>query len=73
MVSYALRVHTIENTERRFARARRTRDRLEAVERALDGDLGCAEALQTATLARGALDELVRGSSRLISGSAVAS
>ncbi|KYF49401.1 hypothetical protein BE04_40830 [Sorangium cellulosum] len=74
MVPYAHRVHTIENTTRLMARARRTRDRLEAVERAPDGDLGCAGVLQAVTSARGALDGIMRGSSRFISGwSAVAS
>ncbi|WP_437935222.1 metal-sensing transcriptional repressor [Sorangium sp. So ce341] len=57
-----------------MARVRRIRGQLAAVERAPDGDLGCAEALQTVTFARGALDGLMRGSSRVISGwSAVAS
>ncbi|KYG10999.1 hypothetical protein BE21_09165 [Sorangium cellulosum] len=74
MVPYATRVHTIENTKRLMARARRIRGQLAAVERAPAGDLGCTEALQTMTSTQGALDGLTRGSSTIISGwSAVAS
>ncbi|KYF84628.1 hypothetical protein BE18_50965 [Sorangium cellulosum] len=67
-------MHTIETTKRLMARARRIRGPLEAVGRAPDGDLGCAGVLQAVTSARGALNGLMRGSSRFISGwSAVAS
>ena len=52
-------VHTIENKKKLIARVRRIRGQLEAVERALEGELGCAEVLQTVTSARGALNGLV--------------
>lgn len=52
-------VHTIENKKKLIARVRRIRGQLEAVERALDGEAGCSEVLQTVTSARGALNGLV--------------
>ncbi|XXX78305.1 metal/formaldehyde-sensitive transcriptional repressor [Sorangium sp. So ce134] len=65
IVPYTIRVHTIENKKKLIARVRRIRGQLEAVERALDGEHGCAEVLQTVTSARGALNGLV---SELIEG-----
>jgi DNA-binding FrmR family transcriptional regulator len=58
-------VHTIENKRKLIARVRRIRGQLEAVERALEGEAGCSEVLQTVTSARGALNGLV---SELIKG-----
>jgi DNA-binding FrmR family transcriptional regulator len=52
-------VHTVENKKRLIARVRRIRGQLEAVERALTDEVGCAEVLQTLTSARGALNGLV--------------
>jgi DNA-binding FrmR family transcriptional regulator len=58
-------VHTIHDKKRLIARVRRIRGQLEAVERALEEELGCSEVLQTVTSARGALNGLV---SELIEG-----
>ncbi|WP_437987843.1 metal/formaldehyde-sensitive transcriptional repressor [Sorangium sp. So ce117] len=52
-------VHTVENKKKLIARVRRIRGQLEAVERALEGEAGCSEVLQTVTSARGALNGLV--------------
>ncbi|XXU07368.1 metal/formaldehyde-sensitive transcriptional repressor [Sorangium sp. So ce854] len=52
-------MHTIENKKKLIARVRRIRGQMEAVERALEGEHGCAEVLQTVTSARGALNGLV--------------
>ncbi|AUX26927.1 hypothetical protein SOCEGT47_074970 [Sorangium cellulosum] len=52
-------MHTIESKKKLIARVRRIRGQLEAVERALEGEHGCAEVLQTVTSARGALNGLV--------------
>jgi DNA-binding FrmR family transcriptional regulator len=52
-------VHTIANKKKLIARVRRIRGQLEAVERALEAEAGCAEVLQTVTSARGALNGLV--------------
>lgn len=52
-------MHTVENKKKLIARVRRIRGQLEAVERALENEVGCAEVLQTVTSARGAMDGLV--------------
>ena len=52
-------VHTVANKKKLIARVRRIRGQLEAVERALEEELGCVEVLQTVTSARGALNGLV--------------
>lgn len=52
-------MHTVENKKKLIARVRRIQGQLEAVERALDGEHGCAEVLNTVTSARGALNGLV--------------
>ncbi|MCW5831458.1 MAG: metal/formaldehyde-sensitive transcriptional repressor [Labilithrix sp.] len=52
-------MHTVENKKKLIARVRRIRGQLEAVERALEDELGCAEVLRTVTSARGALNGLV--------------
>lgn len=56
---YTIQMHTIENKKKLVVRVRRIRGQLEAVERALEGEAGCAEVLQTVTSARGALNGLV--------------
>jgi DNA-binding FrmR family transcriptional regulator len=56
---YAIDVHTVENRRKLVARVRRIRGQLDAVERALEGEAGCYEVLQTVTSARGALNGLV--------------
>ena len=56
---YTTCVHTIENKKKLITRVRRIRGQLEAVERALEGEAGCSEVLQTVTSARGALNGLV--------------
>ena len=56
---YTIEMHTIENKKKLVVRVRRIRGQLEAVERALEGEAGCAEVLQTVTSARGALNGLV--------------
>jgi DNA-binding FrmR family transcriptional regulator len=58
-------VHTVRDKKRLIARVRRIRGQLEAVERALEQELGCSDVLQTVTSARGALNGLV---SELIEG-----
>lgn len=52
-------MHTIENKKKLVARVRRIRGQLEAVERAIEQEAGCALVLQTVTSARGALNGLV--------------
>lgn len=56
---YSIRVHTLRDKKKLIARVRRIRGQLDAVERALEGEAGCAEVLQTVTAARGALNGLV--------------
>lgn len=56
---YTILVHTVENKKKLIARVRRIRGQLEAVERALENEVGCAEVLQTLTSARGAMNGLV--------------
>ncbi len=52
-------MHTIENKKKLIARVRRIRGQLDAVERAIEEEGGCAAVLQTVTSARGALNGLV--------------
>ena len=56
---YSIRVHTVRDKKKLIARVRRIRGQLDAVERALEGEVGCAAVLQTVTAARGALNGLV--------------
>lgn len=51
--------HTIQEKRKLLNRVRRIRGQLEAVERALQQDAGCAAVLQQATACRGALDGLI--------------
>lgn len=52
-------MHTVANKKKLIVRVRRIRGQLEAVERALEEEAGCAKVLQTVTAARGALNGLV--------------
>jgi DNA-binding FrmR family transcriptional regulator len=51
--------HTIREKTRLLNRVRRIRGQVEAVERALDQEIGCADVLQRITGARGAIDGLM--------------
>jgi DNA-binding FrmR family transcriptional regulator len=53
--------HTTEEREKQklLTRVRRIRGQLEAVERAIQQEAGCAAVLQQATACRGALDGLI--------------
>lgn len=51
--------HTLKNQQKLLNRVRRIRGQLEAVERALQQEAGCAAVLQQATACRGALDGLI--------------
>jgi DNA-binding FrmR family transcriptional regulator len=52
-------MHTAREREKLIARVRRIRGQIEAVERAITGERGCYDVLQTVTAARGALNSLV--------------
>jgi len=52
-------MHTLREREKLIARVRRIRGQMEAVERAIVEEKGCADVLQTVTAARGALNGLV--------------
>ena len=51
--------HTIENKKRLLNRVRRIRGQVEAVERALVEEIGCAEIMMTLAAARGAIHGLM--------------
>jgi DNA-binding FrmR family transcriptional regulator len=51
--------HTIKEKERLLARVRRVRGQVEAVERALEQEKGCAAILQLVAAARGAMNSLM--------------
>jgi DNA-binding FrmR family transcriptional regulator len=51
--------HTLKNQQKLLNRVRRIRGQLDAVERALEQEAGCAAVLQQATACRGALDRLI--------------
>ncbi len=51
--------HTIKEKEKLLSRVRRVRGQVEAVERALQNEKGCAEVLQLVTAARGAMNSLM--------------
>jgi len=51
--------HTLKDRQKLLNRIRRIRGQLDAVERALQQDSGCAAVLQQATACRGALDGLI--------------
>jgi DNA-binding FrmR family transcriptional regulator len=50
--------HTIKEKKRLVARIRRIRGQIEAVERALEEELGCADTLQLLASVRGAINGL---------------
>jgi DNA-binding FrmR family transcriptional regulator len=52
-------MHTLKDKQKLLNRIRRIRGQLEAVERALQEDAGCAAVLQQASACRGALDGLI--------------
>jgi DNA-binding FrmR family transcriptional regulator len=51
--------HTIREKSKLLARVRRIRGQVEAVERALETELGCADVLQLITSVRGAVNGLM--------------
>lgn len=51
--------HTIREKTKLLARVRRIRGQVEAVERALEGELGCADVLQLIASVRGAVSGLM--------------
>jgi DNA-binding FrmR family transcriptional regulator len=51
--------HTIKEKDKLLARVRRVRGQVEALERALDQEKGCAEILQLVVAARGAMNSLM--------------
>ena len=51
--------HTIRDKAKLMARVRRLKGQVEAVERALDQEIGCADVLQLAASIRGAVNGLV--------------
>ena len=50
--------HTIREKSKLLARVRRIRGQVEAVERALDSEIGCADVLQLVAAVRGAISGL---------------
>ena len=51
--------HTIREKNKLLARVRRIRGQIEAVERALEGEIGCADVLQLIASVRGATNGLM--------------
>jgi DNA-binding FrmR family transcriptional regulator len=51
-------VHTIKNKSKLIARVRRIRGQVEAVERALEAEIGCADVLMLVASLRGAVQGL---------------
>jgi DNA-binding FrmR family transcriptional regulator len=51
--------HTIKEKTKLLARVHRVRGQIEAVERALEGEKGCAEVLHLVVAARGAMNSLM--------------
>jgi DNA-binding FrmR family transcriptional regulator len=52
-------MHTVREKKKLISRIRRIRGQLEGVERAIEGEKGCFEVLQTVAAARGAMNSLV--------------
>ena len=52
-------MHTVREKKKLISRVRRIRGQLEAVEKAIEGEKGCFEVLQTVAAARGAMNGLV--------------
>jgi FrmR/RcnR family transcriptional regulator, repressor of frmRAB operon len=51
--------HTIREKAKLLARVRRVRGQIEAAERALEAEKGCAEVLHVVVAARGAMNSLI--------------
>ncbi len=51
--------HTVQNKTKLIARVRRLKGQMEAIERALEAEAGCAEILNLAASVRGATNGLV--------------
>ena len=51
--------HTIREKSKLLARVRRIRGQVEAIERALESEIGCADVLQVIASVRGAVDGLM--------------
>jgi DNA-binding FrmR family transcriptional regulator len=51
--------HTVREKTKLLARVRRIRGQMEAVERALDSEIGCADVLQLIASVRGAVNGLM--------------
>jgi DNA-binding FrmR family transcriptional regulator len=51
--------HTIRDKTKLLARVRRIRGQVEAIERALEAELGCADVLQVIASVRGAMNSLM--------------
>jgi FrmR/RcnR family transcriptional regulator, repressor of frmRAB operon len=51
--------HTIRDKTKLLARVRRIRGQVEAIERALEAELGCADVLQVIASVRGAMNGLM--------------
>ena len=51
--------HTVREKSKLLARVRRIRGQVEAIERALEAELGCADVLQIVTSVRGAVNGLM--------------
>jgi DNA-binding FrmR family transcriptional regulator len=51
--------HTIREKSKLLTRVRRIRGQVEAIERALEGEVGCADVLQIITSVRGAVNGLM--------------
>ena len=52
-------VHTIREKNKLLARVRRIRGQVEAIERALETEIGCADVLQVIASVRGAINGLM--------------
>jgi len=52
-------VHTIREKNKLLARVRRIRGQVEAIERALETEIGCADVLQVIASVRGAMNGLM--------------
>lgn len=50
--------HTVQDKAKLLARVRRIRGQVEAIERALESELGCADVLQLVASVRGAMNGL---------------
>ncbi len=51
--------HTLVDKQKLLNRVRRLRGQVDAIERALDSDVGCTEVMRLLTTARGAINEIM--------------